>query len=60
MAQVRCLVDSWNRARSGEGWWATTRESEMDRAWAVVKRYAIEQGGDPAGSMARSGPSRTS
>jgi hypothetical protein len=40
------LVDSWDRARLGEECWRA-RESEMDRAWAAVKRYAIERGGDP-------------
>lgn len=46
VAEVRRLIDSWERARLGEGWWGA-RESDMDRAWAAVKRYAIEQGGDP-------------
>jgi hypothetical protein len=46
VAEVRRVVDSWDRARLGEGWWAA-REGEMDRAWAAVKRYAVERGGDP-------------
>jgi hypothetical protein len=46
VAEVRRLVDSWDRARLGEECWRA-RESEMDRAWAAVKRYAIERGGDP-------------
>ena len=46
VGEVRRVVDSWNRARCGERWWGA-RESEMERAWAAVRRYAIERGGDP-------------
>jgi hypothetical protein len=46
VAEVRRLVDSWDRARLGEVCWRA-RKSELDRAWAAVKRYALEQGGDP-------------
>lgn len=46
VSELRRLVDSLNRARTGEERWADS-EGQLDRAWAVVARYASKGGGDP-------------